>query len=251
MASTSRNKRGRRIIGGVLTVLSLFFVVIFFVSVGEVVLVKYVNPPFTFSMLRGWVHQKTGTRYYRSPSYQWRDLDDISPHLRQAVLAGEDQRFLRHRGFDLIEFREAIKNLMETKRIRGASTISMQAARSLFLWSERTLLRKLLEAYYTILIELFWDKERILEVYLNTVDWGSGVIGAEAAAKKYFRTQAKFLSAEESAALAAILPSPYRWSPVDLNDWVFSRKEKILCDMKRMPLLGTTAELSGGVKEGE
>ena len=117
----------------------------FFVSVSEVVFFKYINPPFTFSMLRGWVHKKTGTRYYRVPSYQWCDLEKISPHLRQAVLAGEDQRFLGHRGFDLIEFREAIRNLIETKRVRGASTISMQAARSLFLWSDRTLIRKMLE----------------------------------------------------------------------------------------------------------
>ena len=204
MPRIAKRSKIKKIIRNVLFVFVLFISALLLFTLSEVLFFKYVNPPLTFGMIRGWVHQKTGIRYYRCPAYEWRDLDDISPYLRQAVLAGEDQRFLHHHGFDFIEFKEAIKGVFQTGRIRGASTISMQAARSLFLWTDRTLLRKIIEAYYTILMELLWNKERILEVYLNTADWGGGVIGAEAASCKYFGTRANLLKSDEAASLAAM-----------------------------------------------
>jgi monofunctional biosynthetic peptidoglycan transglycosylase len=110
-------------------------------------------------------------------------------------------------------------------------------ARTVFLWPGRSLVRKSLEAYYTVLIEAFWGKKRILEVYLNTVDWGEGVVGAEMASKKYFRTNASYLTAEQSALLAAVLPSPHQWSPEHPTEYVRERQRRILEDMRKMPLL--------------
>ncbi|WP_457551199.1 biosynthetic peptidoglycan transglycosylase [Desulfobacula sp.] len=106
--------------------------------------------------------------------YEFKRLEHISPHLRRAVIAAEDQRFLSHNGFDFKEIKNALKTLIKTKKLRGASTISMQTARSVFLLSSKRFYRKIAEMYYTVLIELFWDKHRILEMYLNTVDWGTG-----------------------------------------------------------------------------
>ncbi|MCK9276188.1 MAG: monofunctional biosynthetic peptidoglycan transglycosylase [Syntrophales bacterium] len=240
----------KKIVRRIALFIILCFSALIVFTVGEVFLFKYVNPPVTFSMIRGWYNQKTQNRYYRAPRYQWCNLEDISPNLRKAVLAGEDQRFLNHKGFDFIEFKEVVKDIIETRRIRGASTISMQTARSLFLWTDRTVFRKIVEAYYTVLMEFLWDKERILEVYLNIVDWGGGVMGAEAAANKYFNTHAGLLTADQAACLAAILPSPYRWSPVELNDYAYMRKIKILNDMKYMPLIGNIKDRSPVIEAG-
>jgi monofunctional biosynthetic peptidoglycan transglycosylase len=171
------------------------------------------------------------------PGFDWQSLQDISPYLRRAVLAAEDQRFLTHHGFDFIELDKAIRDVMKKKRIRGASTISMQVARTVFLWPERSLLRKGIEAYYTILIEFFWSKERIFEIYLNTVNWGQGVRGAQAAARRYFHTDAIHLDPYQGALLAAILPSPHVWSPTEPNEIVKQRQRRILKDMEEMPLI--------------
>ncbi|MFH1488737.1 MAG: biosynthetic peptidoglycan transglycosylase, partial [Pseudomonadota bacterium] len=124
-----------------------------------------------------------------------------------------------------------------SRRLRGASTISMQAARTVFLWRERSWSRKLSEAYYTLLIEIMWSKRRIMEVYLNTVDWGSGIIGVEAASRKYFRRSSDEITPGQSALLAAILPSPHRWSPDNPSRYVRERQKRILQDMKKMPRL--------------
>jgi monofunctional biosynthetic peptidoglycan transglycosylase len=132
---------------------------------------------------------------------------------------------------------KAIKDIALRKGYRGASTITMQVARTVFLWPERSWLRKSAEAYYTLFIEILWSKERILEVYLNTVDWGPGLNGAEAASRKYFSRPALHISASQAALLAAILPSPHRWSPTKPNARVLQRQKRILKDMKKMPLI--------------
>jgi monofunctional biosynthetic peptidoglycan transglycosylase len=181
-----------------------------------------------------WLKGKIGQEDDYRPRYQWRPLGKISPYLARAVLAGEDQRFLSHHGFDFVELNDALQDMVAGQRSRGASTISMQTARSVFLWQGRSWLRKSLEAYYTMLIELVWGKRRILEIYLNTVDWGTDVVGAEAASRKYFQRTAASLSPEEGALLAAILPSPHNWSPVNPTDYVRERQKKILKDMMHM-----------------
>jgi monofunctional biosynthetic peptidoglycan transglycosylase len=167
---------------------------------------------------------------------EWRPYRALSPHIKRAVLAAEDQRFLSHKGFDLVELNEALKDVATGKGFRGASTLTMQAARTVFLWPARTWLRKGLEAYYTVLLELFLSKKRILEVYLNTVDWGKGIRGVEAAARAYFHVSAAKLSRQQAALLAAVLPSPHRWSPVKPSRWVLTRQKRILRDMKQMSL---------------
>jgi len=203
----------------------------------HVLMLKFVDPPFTTGMAYGWLRARFIGEQYQSPRYYWRSLGEISPHLVKAVQAGEDQRFLIHSGFDFIELNQAVQDFFPAGRIRGASTITMQAARTVFLWQDRSWARKSLEAYYTVLIEALWSKKRILEIYLNTVDWGTDVMGAEAASRVYFHTSASQLTASQAALLAAILPSPHHWSAADPSAYVRARQQKILNDMKKMPLL--------------
>jgi monofunctional glycosyltransferase len=150
------------------------------------------------------------------PIYPVRDVvsrDEISPHLRRAVLAAEDDRFYLHRGFDFAEIEKAIARGRKGRPLRGASTITQQTAKNLFLWEGRSWVRKALEAWITVALELTLTKDRILDIYLNLAEWGDGVFGAEAAARAHFGKSAKSLTRDESARLAAILPSPQRWSP--------------------------------------
>jgi monofunctional biosynthetic peptidoglycan transglycosylase len=203
----------------------------------QVLLFRYVNPPFTVNM----IYEKAIAAHKKMPfkprSYKWKNLDQISVHLQQAVLASEDQRFMHHHGFDFREIKLAITDIITRKGFRGASTISMQTARSLFLPSSRTLTRKVAEAWYTILIELVWNKKRILEMYLNTVDWGRANVGAQAAARAYFSCDAKGLTAKQAALLTAILPSPHKWSTVSPTPHVRQRQARILKQMKNMPVI--------------
>ena len=212
----------------------LFFLCI--LSLVQVAVLRFLNPPLTATMLWARIQGKNPhAGAWLTPS--WRSLGRISPHLRKAVLAGEDQRFLSHHGFDFTEMNRAIRQLAMKKGVRGASTISMQVARTVFLWPARTWFRKLAEAYYTFLIEIFWTKQRILEMYLNTVDWGNGIRGAQAASERYFHVPARDISPSQAALLAAVLPSPHRWSPVHPNARVLRRQRRILRDMRKMPLV--------------
>lgn len=205
-------------------------------TVLQVFSLRFVNPPFTAVTAWNWIRHSETARHNQAKS-SWQPLKEISPHLRKAVLAGEDQRFLSHHGFDFKELNQAIKDMALKKGARGASTITMQVARTVFLWPNRSWLRKAAEAYYTVLIEIFWSKERILEIYLNTVDWGSGLMGAEAASRKYFNRTSASISRPQAALLAAILPNPDKWSPTNPSAYVSMRQKTILKDMKRMPLL--------------
>jgi monofunctional biosynthetic peptidoglycan transglycosylase len=207
------------------------------VTVLQVALLRFVNPPTTMSVLWEHTRQRIKAKPYRPPAQVWQPIEKISPHLRRAVLAAEDQRFAKHHGFDLVEIRKAAKDILLQQRVRGASTISMQTARTVYLLPARNVLRKALEAYYTTLIELFWDKRRILEMYLNTVDWGPGVMGAEAASQRYFKISASRLDPRQAALLVAVLPNPYRLSPLRPNSYVRERARRIQAEMHRMPLL--------------
>lgn len=214
-------------------VLTLLLLAVGF-SVIQVAALRFVSPPFTVSMLaaRLWPGAKAA---YRPPDYRWVPLERIAPDLRRAVLAAEDQRFLDHHGFDFVELGHAVADALEGERLRGASTLSMQTARTVFLVPRRRLWRKMAEAYYTVLIEMLWSKRRILEVYLNTVDWGDGLMGAEAAARTWFQTDARRLSRGQAALLAAVLPNPHRWSPAAPSPYVKKRQRRILAAMDRMP----------------
>ncbi len=210
-------------------------VMLVFMSILQVFSLRTIDPPFFLitpfkSILSGFSPKTPETSGY------WRSFKQMSPHIKKAVLAAEDQRFLTHKGFDLIELNEALKDMATGKGYRGASTITMQVARTVFLWPSRTWIRKGLEAYYTVLLELFLSKKRILEVYLNTVDWGEGIRGVGAAAEAYFHVSAGRLSRGQAALLAAVLPSPHRWSPIKPNARVLRRQKRILKDMNKMPL---------------
>ncbi len=158
----------------------------------------------------------------------WRSLADISPALPQAVIAAEDARFCEHHGFDFKAMREAaIHNERRPGKVRGGSTISQQTAKNVFLWPSRDYVRKGLEAWFTVLEEAIWGKRRILETYLNVVEWGPGTYGAEAASQRYFHKDARDLSGLEAARLAAILPSPLKWKAVNPGRYVQKRSARI------------------------
>ena len=161
----------------------------------------------------------------------WVSLDEISPDLQLAVICSEDQNFLEHHGFDFDAIEKALKHNEKNKRKWGASTISQQTAKNVFLWQGRSWLRKGFEVYFTALIELFWSKERIMQVYLNVIEMGKGIYGAEAASKIYFHKSAKNLSARESALIAAVLPNPRKWSPAKPTPYVLRRHIFIIQQM--------------------
>lgn len=212
-------------------------VVLVLFSIFQVACLKYINPFLTPNTAWEWTESLIEKNPKKRPVYIWTDIDSISPHLRQAVLAAEDQRFLTHNGFDINEIKQALKAVFKTGKLRGASTISMQTARSVFWISSKSVLRKMVEAYYTVLIELIWDKKRILEMYLNTVDWGTHITGAEAAAQQYFSIQSKNLTMQQAALMTAILPNPHKWSIKNPTPYIKKRQIQIMRTMKKMPLL--------------
>jgi len=163
--------------------------------------------------------------------YSWTRYEDISYSLARAVIASEDENFCSHHGFDWRSIDKAIKAGERGKRLRGASTISQQTARSVFLLPVRSWVRKGVEAWLTVLIEALWPKERILTVYLNVVDWGHGNFGAEAAGRDYFHVSASALTPRDAARLAAILPDPDDWHPVHPGPYVASRSVTLLARM--------------------
>jgi monofunctional glycosyltransferase len=157
----------------------------------------------------------------------WRDLDDMTPALARSAMAAEDARFCAHMGFDFDAIREALEANREGGRVRGASTISQQVAKNVFLWHGRSWVRKGLEAGFTVLVEVIWPKRRILEVYLNTAEFAPGVFGAEAAARHHFGRAASGLSADQAARLAAVLPNPKERSAADPSAFVVKRARAI------------------------
>ncbi len=195
-----------------------------------VVLYKFVNPPLTPLMVIGYFGEK------RAVKKEWSDYKNISNYMKLAVIAAEDQKFPLHEGFDIESIKDAIDEKMSGDRLRGASTISQQTAKNVFLWPSRTWMRKAAEAYFTFLIEKIWGKKRILEVYLNVIETGKGVYGVGKAGEIYFGKSAGNLTKEESALIAAILPNPVRMSAVKPSRYV---RERQLWITGQMDNLGT------------
>lgn len=192
-------------------------------SVLQVLALRFVDPPFStvmvFRQLEAWGQGDWKFRIH----YQWRDLDEMAPSVPISLVAAEDQRFPLHNGFDLKAIEKARKHNADGGRLRGASTISQQTAKNVFLWQGRSWLRKGLEVWYTLLIEALWPKQRILEMYANVAELGDGVYGVQAAAQHYWRKDAAKLSPAESARLAAVLPSPRRYSAANPGPFVQRR----------------------------
>ena len=167
--------------------------------------------------------------------HSWKPLEQISPHLPVAVMASEDQRFLIHHGFDFDAIQDAVEYNKTHTRKRGASTITQQTAKNVFLWHGKTWVRKGLESYFTFLIELFWSKQRIMEVYLNSIEMGKGIYGAEAVAQNHFSKKAHDLSRGECALIAATLPNPLRFSSKSPSAYMLKRQRQIEHQMKFIP----------------
>ncbi|MDR5860589.1 monofunctional biosynthetic peptidoglycan transglycosylase [Halomonas eurihalina] len=165
---------------------------------------------------------------------QWRPWSQLADNAKLAVIAAEDQRFPSHHGFDFVELRRAVMASLKGSDLRGASTLSQQTAKNLFLWTGRNWVRKGLEAWFTLLIELLWPKERILEVYLNIAEWDNGVFGLEAAAQHYFGVSATSLTPAQASRLAAILPNPRGWSASRPGPYVLQRSNWIRGQMRNL-----------------
>ncbi len=202
-----------------------FWLVLF--SFAIVLLFKWVPVPVTPLM----IIQKTESNK-RQQKHTWVPLKAISKKLQLAVICSEDQFFLNHNGFDLKAIEKAYEYNKKGKRIKGASTISQQTAKNVFLWPERSWLRKGLETYFTFLIELTWSKERILEVYLNSIEMGNGIFGAEAAAQYWFKKPASKLTTYEAAAIASILPKPRQYKANPATNYIQKRKQWIVKQMQ-------------------
>lgn len=213
-------------------------------SVVQVLTLRFVDPPFTAFMLARQSEAWVGGDWRFRIAYDWRDMDEMSSHVPIAMVAAEDQTFADHFGFDLKAIEKAARHNARGRKVRGGSTITQQTAKNLFLWQGSSRpsrwVRKGFEAWYTVLLEALWPKRRILEVYTNIVELGDGVYGAQAAARSYFRKDAARLGPAEAARLAAVLPSPRRYSVVRPGPYVQRRSQAI---QRQMRYIGGSAYL--------
>lgn len=222
-----KKKRRSNILRWLLLYIPLWFVGI---TVSWVVLLRYV-PVYVTPLMAVRTYENWNDSTYHTYK-SWRPLEKISPNLAMAVMASEDTRFLTHKGFDWVELENALDDHRKGKKLRGASTISQQTAKNVFLFPGRSWVRKGFEAYFTFLIELIWGKERILEVYLNVAEMGRGIFGAEAAAERLFNTRASKLSSKQSALIAACLPNPLQRNAAKPTPYLNKRADDIQRMMK-------------------
>ncbi|SHM79399.1 monofunctional biosynthetic peptidoglycan transglycosylase [Flavobacterium xinjiangense] len=213
----------------------LFKILLWFIgfSIFFVVLFKFLPVPLTpLMVIRAIENKAAGKEVYFS--HDWEPLENISINLQKAVIASEDGTFLKHNGFDFTAMQKAYKSNERGRRIKGGSTISQQTAKNVFLWQGRSYLRKGLEAYFTVLIETIWGKKRIMEVYLNSIEMGDGVYGAQAAAEHWYRKEAANLTPQQAAGIAAILPNPRRYKATSSSSYINNRKAKIVRIMRHV-----------------
>ena len=217
----------------ILKIVKRILICFFILSAGSVILLRFV--PVYFTPLMGIrCAQQAFSGEKLKLKHKWIPLEEMSPKMPMAVIASEDNRFPDHYGFDLIEINKAIKE-RERGRHRGASTISQQTAKNVFLWPSSSWIRKGFEAYFTVLIELFWSKERIMEVYLNSIEMGDGIYGVEAVAHEHFGKKASELTAGECALIAATLPNPLKYNSAHPSRYMLKRKSQILRLMRVLP----------------
>jgi monofunctional biosynthetic peptidoglycan transglycosylase len=224
--------------------IKLFFKIIFALIIGflvmsllTVVVYKFVPPPLTPIMVLRVIEgvfdgQMVGI------TKTWKSYEEISPNIYRALVSGEDARFMSHNGIDwkAVENAKRYNAAHEGVRKHGASTITMQTAKNAFLWHGRNYVRKGLEAYFTYLIEAIWGKKRILEIYVNIIEWGPGIYGVEAASQEYFKKSSTNLTKNEAALLAAIVPNPRRWSAAKPTDYIIKRQNFIMGRMGGVPI---------------
>ncbi|MCX8582331.1 monofunctional biosynthetic peptidoglycan transglycosylase [Gilliamella sp. B3482] len=198
-------------------------------SVFLILLMRWVNPWGSMLMV-----ERKIANWNINQQRIWKDWDQISDNIKIAVIAAEDQQFAHHWGFDFKAINRALNYNKNNRKIRGASTITQQVAKNIFLWSSRNWIRKGVESWFTVWIELIWSKQRTLEIYLNSVEWGEGIFGIEAASRHYFGVSAKQLTKEQASLLAAILPNPRKWSPVNPNILTQKKAKWILGQMENL-----------------
>lgn len=217
-------------ISAVLTRIFLWFLL---VSVLWVFAYRFINPPITLLMVLRNIERKSNGKPVKLEK-EWVDFEDMSDNMKRAAVSAEDQLFLKHIGFDVKAIEKAFATNQKGKKIKGGSTISQQTAKNVFLWPGRSWVRKGFEAYFTLLIELLWSKERILEVYLNVIEMGNGIYGAEAAAQAYFGKSCTGLTRSQAALIAACFPNPRRWTPKNPTRYIKHRQYLIMKNMKRL-----------------
>ena len=213
----------------------LFKILIWFVGISLfiVIIFKFVPVPFTPLMVSRAVENKFAGKEMIC-NHDWVPIEKISKNLQKAVIASEDGTFLIHHGFDFTAMQKALKNNQKGRKIKGGSTISQQTAKNVFLWQGRSYIRKGFEAYFTVLIELIWGKERIMEVYLNSIEMGDGIYGAQAATQYWYRKDASSLTTREAAGIAAILPNPRKYKASNSTVYINKRKDKIVRIMRHI-----------------
>lgn len=208
----------------------------FIITIVWVLSLRFINPPITWLMVQRGFERKADDKEWKLEK-KWRNFDELSNNLKYAAMAGEDSRFLLHWGFDMSSIRKAYEKNQAGKPVRGGSTISQQTAKNVFLWPGRSWIRKGFEAYFTALIELLWSKKRIMEVYLNVIEMGDGIYGAEAATQFYYKKSAVRLSKGEAALLIAVLPNPRRWTPLKPTPYIYRKQFLIFRNMRRIKKL--------------
>jgi len=226
---SSKKKKSFRFFNLFKKIIFFFFAITFL----WVLVYRFINPPVTWLMLQRGVERMIDGKGWKLEK-EWRSFDELSDNLKLAAVAGEDARFPQHWGFDTEAIQKAYQKNKAGKPMRGGSTISQQTAKNVFLWPGRSWVRKGFEAYFTLLIEVLWSKERILEVYLNVIEMGDGIYGAEAATQLYYNKTAESMSKHQAALLIAVLPNPRKWSPAHPTKYIYYKQQLILKNMQRI-----------------
>jgi monofunctional biosynthetic peptidoglycan transglycosylase len=232
-SSKSKSKAKHPLLKRIIDIATKVFIYFLLVSIIWVIALRFINPPITLLMVLRNIERKSDGKSFKTEK-KWVKFEDMSDNMKRAAVSAEDQLFLKHIGFDVKAIEKAFANNAKGKKVKGGSTISQQTAKNVFLWPGRSYIRKGFEAYFTLLIELFWSKERILEVYLNVIEMGDGIYGAEAASQAYYHKSCTKLSKNQAALIAACFPNPRRWSPSNATPYIRHRQYLILRNMRRL-----------------
>ncbi|OAQ40573.1 monofunctional biosynthetic peptidoglycan transglycosylase [Pedobacter psychrophilus] len=237
MSSQSKRKNHRFTLKKILRGFGKALLWFFAVTIFWVLLYKFINPSITFLMVERGFERKADHKSWKIDK-EWKNFDELSMNLKKAAIAGEDATFMSHHGFDFKAIEKAYSKNQKGNKVRGGSTISQQTAKNVFLWPGRSYIRKCFEAYFTFLMETLWSKKRILEVYLNVIEMGDGIYGAETASQTYFNKSANKLTKSQAALIVAVLPNPLKWSPSQPTDYIYHKQYLILRNIKNLERLG-------------
>ncbi len=231
--NSAKTKARSPILKKITNITTKVFLYFLMVSIIWVIAYRFINPPITVLMVLRNMERKANGKPFKTDK-KWVNFDDMSNNMKRAAVSAEDQLFLKHIGFDVKAIEKAFSSNAKGKKVKGGSTISQQTAKNVFLWPGRSWIRKGFEAYFTLLVEMCWSKERILEVYLNVIEMGDGIYGAEAAAQEYYGKSATSLTQNQAALIAACFPNPLRWTPRNATPYIRHRQYLILRNMKRL-----------------